>query len=92
MLLYRHFGVGGVLFYLIGGKVKKIKKEITADSAPGLGNSFSAIFNLQLVKNPAVMPFNGLQGEIEPLADRPVREPMGNEFEDLQLTLAQRFD
>ncbi|MFZ1748184.1 MAG: hypothetical protein WAU17_19935 [Nitrospirales bacterium] len=57
----------------------------------GASYGFGAALNLELFKDSAVVPFDCVQGEEKPLADLPVRESLGDQPQDFQLALAQRF-
>jgi hypothetical protein len=45
----------------------------------GAGNGFRAPLYLQFVENPAVVAFDRVQGEKEPLANLLIRKSLGNE-------------
>ncbi len=55
----------------------------------GTGDRFGAPLHAQFRIRAAVVPFDGVQGEEKPLANLPIRTPVGNELEDLQLACAQ---
>ena len=55
------------------GKDKRLEQA----QLTGAGNGFSATLNLQFFKNPAVVPFDRIEGEKKPLADLSIRESMG---------------
>jgi hypothetical protein len=65
---------------------------VTTTQLAGAGDGFGAALHLQLVEDPAVVPFDGVQGEEEPLADLPVREALGDQLQDFQFAWAQRLD
>ena len=55
----------------------------------GTGDRFRAPLHTQFRIRSAVVPFDGLQGEEEALADLTIRTPLGNEPEYLELSFAQ---
>jgi hypothetical protein len=55
----------------------------------GAGHRLGAPLHLQLLVDPAVVPFDRVQSEDEALADVAVREPLANQPQDFELALAQ---
>ena len=49
----------------------------------GAGDGFGAALHLQFVEDAAVVPFDRVQGEEQPLADLPVRESLGDQLQDV---------
>ncbi len=83
---YRHFSVGRrCCFKLVRGKRGK---HLQQTQLSGAGNSLRAPLDLQFVKDSAVVPFDRIQRQEKPLANLLVREPLSNEPEYFQLTLA----
>ncbi len=58
----------------------------------GTGNGFRAPLDLELVEDVAIVPFDRVQRQEQPLPDLVVRQPLGNKPQHLQLALAQRLD
>lgn len=48
----------------------------------GMCDCFGAPLNLQLAKDVAIVPFDGVQGQEQPLANLLIREALRNEVED----------
>ena len=53
---------------------------------------FGAPLNLQLAKDIAIVPFDRVQGQEQPLANLLIREALRNKVEDFYLAVAQRLD
>ena len=51
----------------------------------GTGDGLGAPLDIQLAENHAVVPLDRAQGEVEPLANLVIREPLGDEAQDFQL-------
>ena len=64
------------------------EKAQFAGTRDGLG----AAFDLQLVENIAVMPFDGAQGEEQPLGDLFIRQTLGDQLQDFELAGGQRIN
>lgn len=54
----------------------------------GAGNGFGAPLYLELAKDIPIVPFDRTQGEEKPCADLMIREPLCNELEYFEFTLA----
>jgi len=69
-----------------------VRRWLQQAQLAGASDGFGAALNLQLVEDPAVMPFDRVQGEEKPFADLPVRETLGDQLQDFQFALAQRLE
>jgi len=58
----------------------------------GFGNGLRPILDAEFAVNVAGVPLDGGQRDEEPLGDFLVGQPLGDEAEQLDLALAQRFD
>ena len=77
MSLYRHFGVGRSVVLSGWGSVGKRLQQV---QLAGAGDGFGAALHLEFVKDPAVVPFDRVQGQEQPLADLPVRESLDDQL------------
>ena len=64
------------------GVLQSIEGFAKKTQLAGAGDRFSTPLNLQLAEDAAVMPFDGIQGEKEPLTNLTIREPLGNQLEN----------
>ena len=92
---YRHFGVGWGVVLNCCGKIWGNLGNSSAYNKPrlaGARDGFGAALHLQFVEDPAVMPFDRVQGQEKPRADLTIRESFGQELKYFQLALAQWLD
>ena len=68
------------------------RKRLQQTQLVGAGDGFGAALDLKFVENPAVMPFDRVQGQEQPFTDLAVRESLGDQLQDFQLALAQWLD
>ena len=60
---------------MLGESVEEYALLLQQAQLVGAGDGFGAALHLEFVEDPAVVPFDGVQGQEKPLADLPVREP-----------------
>ena len=58
----------------------------------GADDGFGAVLDLQFVENPQVMSLDRAERQIQPLADFCVGKSLGDEAQDFEFAVGERFD
>ena len=74
------------------GKACENDMRLQQTQRAGAGNRFRAALDLQLVKNSAVVPFDGVQGKEESFPDLVIGKSLGDELQDFELARGQRLN